>query len=438
MEVTYLDATLSTPSAGSAASILLCAHKQNLAYTVSRAFEQTPLCMTSSSSSTSYTGSDVPTSTPREDMVALSTALASSSLITSSLSTTNRTPRKELQYTQPHLIMAKLRCSYCREPLQEPRSTHCRHLFCLACIVDRGSCPTCNAEISTTGLAQVDPLLLELLDDLEVYCAQRASGCAWSGPRGTLAEHESRNCAHQACSHAGCSWRGLSSSRCAHQDACEHGIIRCSNSCSYSGPRKDLKKHIDTDCVVEQAARVKARLIARAAQLDTINPAAEQWVTLNVGGRVFQCSVKILCSERDSLLADLFAPDASRALHRDETGAVLLEADPGSFAQILSWLRVGTVVSAPLSSEQLQVLCQQAKRLGLERFINEHQKAERIESGNWWDGFSTRRERKEEEEEGNIKKKATTVSPRRSRSQKTPPATKTPAPEPAPIQAHHT
>lgn len=98
-------------------------------------------------------------------------------------------------------------CSICDEPFIDPVEVpSCQHTFCAKCInaCQRASgCPVCRAVLPPTSAPlppSTDKTLLRLLDDLPVYCANKrgnevsGGGCAWTGPRGNLAEHLARGC----------------------------------------------------------------------------------------------------------------------------------------------------------------------------------------------------------------------------------------------------
>ncbi|KAL6055299.1 BTB/POZ domain-containing protein kctd9 [Balamuthia mandrillaris] len=66
------------------------------------------------------------------------------------------------------------------------------------------------------------------------------------------------------------------------------------------------------------------------------------WVTLNVGGQIFQTSKATLMVDERSMLAKLVSGHLDSC--RDPSGAILIDRDPKFFAPILNYLRYGNLI----------------------------------------------------------------------------------------------
>lgn len=228
-------------------------------------------------------------------------------------------PRPVFSYVAANTQAAfpKLTCSVCLEPFFRPRKTPCRHTFCEACIhpvIAAGQpCPLCRAPTHFSQLTPADDTLQELLDELEVYCAHRAQGCPWKGPRGTFQEHVERTCEKLA-------------------------------------EKERLKRELEKAC--------------RA-----INPPAAEMVKLSVGGRLFETSYATLCArEPNSVLAALFG-NPSKLQRNSNTCEVHLDLDPDVFELVLAWLRAG-ILPSNLNPERTERLHTLATALRLESLAN--------------------------------------------------------------------
>lgn len=70
----------------------------------------------------------------------------------------------------------------------------------------------------------------------------------------------------------------------------------------------------------------------------------EDWISLNVGGTVFQTSRLTLTAAPESILAKMFDSSSPLPPAKFKDGCYLLDADPKAFAVILDWLRYKRVV----------------------------------------------------------------------------------------------
>lgn len=87
-----------------------------------------------------------------------------------------------------------LTCPICLCALRNAKETRCGHFFCEACILDSlqraASCPSCRAPVTAEDLPPFASKSVErAVLDLEVWCAHKASGCAWQGSLRQLPAH---------------------------------------------------------------------------------------------------------------------------------------------------------------------------------------------------------------------------------------------------------
>lgn len=69
-------------------------------------------------------------------------------------------------------------------------------------------------------------------------------------------------------------------------------------------------------------------------------------INLNVGGETFTCFRETLVSEPQGLLAELFSPISNEQdLPQDQNGAFFIDRDPQVFRVVLSYLRLGIILS---------------------------------------------------------------------------------------------
>ena len=80
---------------------------------------------------------------------------------------------------------SRLMCPICHVPFIEPRRLVCDHIFCNYCFNShlyttrgpaRDQCPTCRAETTTTTLS-VPRVIVNMCNDVKVYCPNRSIGC---------------------------------------------------------------------------------------------------------------------------------------------------------------------------------------------------------------------------------------------------------------------
>jgi len=62
----------------------------------------------------------------------------------------------------------------------------------------------------------------------------------------------------------------------------------------------------------------------------------DDWISLNVGGRLFECSRGTLISDTNSALARMFDKESGLSPARTADGVFCLDADPDCFKVILT------------------------------------------------------------------------------------------------------
>ena len=108
-------------------------------------------------------------------------------------------------FVSPNTIYSALYCSICTEVFENPSILCCGHTFCQQCIFDwtvknlikksKPHCPLCNCEIKGIDKAKKtvhlvkDLLATNIINDLEVFCKYKESGCSWKGVMSDSAHH---------------------------------------------------------------------------------------------------------------------------------------------------------------------------------------------------------------------------------------------------------
>lgn len=292
-------------------------------------------------------------------------------------------------------------CPICHDPLVEPRRpAACRHAFCQSCLQDIGrraenkTCPICRKVIFPGEFCEVDETLKTLLDDLQVYCGNKASGCDWVGPRSNFREHLARTCHKHRCrQHArGCLWLGTQAAEQDHGKTCgyvEDVCVHVLEGCNVRMERRLRETHLP-ECVVtkrrqeeEERRRVaeEERKKRIAAQLALVNPLPKDVVKLDVGGRMLVSTKQTLCKERGSILEDLFS--GSYELRCDTAGVCYLDRNGDAFALVLDWLRSDRV-RASLTPVERELLGEEAKFWQLSRLVQALESVAKVpQSGNF-------------------------------------------------------
>jgi len=92
----------------------------------------------------------------------------------------------------------------------------------------------------------------------------------------------------------------------------------------------------------------------------------DDWVTLNVGGRLFSTTRSTLCQEAESMLARMFDDHTWRS-HRDKQGAFLIDRSPEYFAPLLHYLRTQTLLLD--DGLNVEAVLQEAAFFGLQTIV---------------------------------------------------------------------
>jgi len=81
-------------------------------------------------------------------------------------------------------------------------------------------------------------------------------------------------------------------------------------------------------------------------------PPRNEWVKLNVGGTRFMTTKTTLCKDPKSFLYRLCQEETDLGSEKDETGAFMIDRDPGYFVPVLNFLRHGKLVLDKTVSEE--------------------------------------------------------------------------------------
>ena len=116
-------------------------------------------------------------------------------------------------FVNPNAIYSALYCSICTEVFVKPSILSCGHTFCQKCIFDwtvtnldkknKPLCPLCNSEIKGINRSKKevhlvrDLLAINIINDLEVFCKYKESGCSWKGMMSDSGHHMKDLCRFQ-------------------------------------------------------------------------------------------------------------------------------------------------------------------------------------------------------------------------------------------------
>lgn len=135
-------------------------------------------------------------------------------------------------------------CTICAAPFVNPVELECEHIFCEDCVYEHlscgiqssSSCPKCRRSIDT--IKPVPRLLNQLLDELEVECPNKKSGCLLPLSRYTVHDHVNRYCAYEElqCPKTNC---GGTTQRRHIDKGCLHTHVEC-EVCNEFVMEKDL------------------------------------------------------------------------------------------------------------------------------------------------------------------------------------------------------
>eukprot|EP00013_Stygamoeba_regulata_P022657 CAMPEP_0177658752 /NCGR_PEP_ID=MMETSP0447-20121125/17023_1 /TAXON_ID=0 /ORGANISM="Stygamoeba regulata, Strain BSH-02190019" /LENGTH=536 /DNA_ID=CAMNT_0019163469 /DNA_START=75 /DNA_END=1682 /DNA_ORIENTATION=- len=155
-------------------------------------------------------------------------------------------------YVNEKTIDHALTCALiCMEPLHGPVVAACCGIFlCEDCAAQCGHCPQCRRApfIYDECVGSCERLMQMKLASLQVYCANKDSGCKWEGERGNHKDHLG-NCAFFDCRRRseGCPWLGRCDDIRAHESADGCMFRKCRNAfrgCTQLGSRSQLELHL--------------------------------------------------------------------------------------------------------------------------------------------------------------------------------------------------
>ena len=106
---------------------------------------------------------------------------------------------KEFTYVNESAVPSDLQCPICSSPFIDPVQLPCEHVFCRSCAVEclkrQPKCPVDRNDATESQLTAAPKLVLEMLDELQVYCANRNAkpvGCTWTGRRRDYIGHRAQ------------------------------------------------------------------------------------------------------------------------------------------------------------------------------------------------------------------------------------------------------
>lgn len=96
-------------------------------------------------------------------------------------------------FVHPERISSQLICPICTQVLENPVQTSSEHLFCedelLEWLSRSSLCPITKIELDPSTIRKPGRIILNMLSELEMYCKNRAHGCAWTGSKDHLFNH---------------------------------------------------------------------------------------------------------------------------------------------------------------------------------------------------------------------------------------------------------
>jgi len=105
--------------------------------------------------------------------------------------------------------------------------------------------------------------------------------------------------------------------------------------------------------------------------------AIDDWITINVGGKLFQTCRSTIALDKNCMLAKMLSSDSMWKSRKDENGAYLLDRDPIYFGPILNYLRTAKVIIDPFIS--VEGVFQEAEYFQIESLIEQLQPANRAD-----------------------------------------------------------
>lgn len=146
-------------------------------------------------------------------------------------------------------------CAICASAFVQPMELGCGHIFCKQCLFSHFTsgihnakrCGKCREDVES--VSPVSSILSQLLDELEVECPNRASGCTQHIKRYTVRDHVKQYCLFTEipCSSPDC--KLLIERRFASED-CLHSYVECED-CLEQIMEKDLHVSLPLFSVIQ-------------------------------------------------------------------------------------------------------------------------------------------------------------------------------------------
>ncbi|KAI0093146.1 hypothetical protein BDY19DRAFT_1064390 [Irpex rosettiformis] len=269
-------------------------------------------------------------------------------------------------YNYVDSVNDNLLCCICRMPFIEPVTTRsCSHTFCRECISTAlylsQCCPIDRSPLTLDDLTPADPLLRNLVDELQVECPMRSAGCSFTGQRQLLDMHSRNDCHYVSVScldglcddvvlrkngkhrdHAkgdgsqespsppestkvvncdGCHSQVMEADLTAHKDSCPDLLVECGQTihgCSWKGPRRTLSDHLQI-CPYESIKGFLAVHDQKTSALSEENAVLRHKVTVMDG---IIASLRRELSAVKAALGPWFRPDrcAAAGSHSGSSG----------------------------------------------------------------------------------------------------------------------
>uniref|UniRef100_A0A0G4FFS5 RING-type domain-containing protein n=1 Tax=Chromera velia CCMP2878 TaxID=1169474 RepID=A0A0G4FFS5_9ALVE len=124
-------------------------------------------------------------------------------------------------------------CPICHDYIEDARETDCaaRHVFCGPCIKDVSDrnqpCPCCRGQFSKTERPQ--GLMRSFIEQVKWKCLNFENGCAFTGTKKQLEKHLDDDCAVQEfkCPFSGCQEKMRRGALDAHKNTCPYRLLPC-------------------------------------------------------------------------------------------------------------------------------------------------------------------------------------------------------------------
>ncbi|XP_070531911.1 TNF receptor-associated factor 2-like [Ptychodera flava] len=128
----------------------------------------------------------------------------------------------------------KYTCINCKFILRDPQQNFCGHRFCVSCVEEllratgSGYCPECSKDDP-----QAEYMVIRTDTVYQDFAIKREM-------KSLLTK----------CTNDGCDWSGIFEKYMNHELECEYAEVVCSSGCKQRVKRRDLKRHIQIDCVM--------------------------------------------------------------------------------------------------------------------------------------------------------------------------------------------